>query len=243
MVTVVPTRRREGIGTALLHHAAQAARDHDRTQLFTQARVGSPGAAFAVAAGAQAGMAESRYALDLTTLSWSRLDHLRPNAAGYALLSWTGPVPDEYLGQVAAVNAALSDAPHDEVEAELHWDLQQIRNANQRILTRNLRHYSVAVRHLASGNLVGLTQASVAPADAGWGTQELTVVAGPHRGHRLGMLLKVALLQVLSEREADLRMLITWTDDSNAHMNAINRTLGFQVLDQWTGFSLPLSAA
>lgn len=240
LVTVVPSRRREGIGTALLRCAAQAARDHDRTQLGLQARTGSPGEAFAVAAGARSGMAESRYALDLTTLSRARLSQLRPRAAGYTLLRWTGPVPDEHLGQVAAINSALSDAPHDDVEEELHWDIQQVRNANQRILSRNLRCYSVAARHLASGKLVGLTQASVAPADASWGTQELTVVVGPHRGRRLGMLLKVALLQLLPEREPDLRLLITWTADSNVHMNAINRALGFEVLDRWTGFSLPL---
>jgi hypothetical protein len=89
-----------------------------------------------------------------------------------ALLHWTGPAPQEYLGQVAAVSSALSDAPHDDADGELHWDVQQVRNTNRRILARRLRYCTVAAKHLASGELAGLTQAYVAPDDPAWGTAD-----------------------------------------------------------------------
>jgi GNAT superfamily N-acetyltransferase len=46
--------RRAGLGTALLRHAAGRARDHGHTDLTGSARAGSPGTAFAHAAGAHA---------------------------------------------------------------------------------------------------------------------------------------------------------------------------------------------
>ena len=42
-------------------------------------------------------------------------------------MSWTGPVPEELIEHMAALYAALSDAPHDpDVEPE-KWDAQRVR--------------------------------------------------------------------------------------------------------------------
>ncbi len=94
---------------------------------------------------------------------------------------------------------------------------------------QGLRHYSVAVRHEATGELAGLTEVSVDPADPEWGHQELTVVVRGHRGHRLGLLLKVAMLELLAEREPQVERIETYNAESNAHMVTINETLGYQV--------------
>src|SRR5215475_6107056 len=51
---VAPGSRRRGIGTALLAHAARQAEAAGRTLLMSDARVGSPGSAFADAVGANA---------------------------------------------------------------------------------------------------------------------------------------------------------------------------------------------
>ena len=58
-------------------------------------------------------------------------------------------------------------------------------------------------------------------------------MARPHRGHRLGLLLKLAMLDLLAAREPQLTRLITGNDDGNDHMIAINKQLGFRLLDRW----------
>jgi GNAT superfamily N-acetyltransferase len=238
MIAVDPSRRRQGAGTALLRHLTLSARRHGRVQLSAQARIGSAGEAFTIAAGGRPGTTRLRQSLDMTTLP-----RLPQNQApdGYSLLHWTGPTPEEYLGQVAAVSSALSDAPHDDADGELRWDVQQVRNANRRILARRLRYYTVAAQHLASGELAGLTQAYVAPDDPAWGSQDMTAVAPAHRGHGLGMRLKTELLRLLAEHEPALKHLVTGTADTNEPMNAINQALGFTVIAHWADFTLDLT--
>jgi RimJ/RimL family protein N-acetyltransferase len=49
-----------------------------------------------------------------------------------------------------------------------------------------------------------------------------------HRGHRLGLFLKIAMLRWLAEQEPQLRYLETWNAASNAHMIRVNEILGYQ---------------
>ena len=56
-----------------------------------------------------------------------------------------------------------------------------------------MHHYTVAGRHDATGELAALTEMAVDPADPGWGHQMFTAVT-KHRGHRLGLLMKIAML-------------------------------------------------
>jgi hypothetical protein len=64
--------------------------------------------------------------------------------------------------------------------------------------------YSVAARHDASGELAALTEMAVDPADPGWGHQLITGVISKHRGHRLGLLVKTAMLELLRATEPQL---------------------------------------
>jgi GNAT superfamily N-acetyltransferase len=57
-LVVHPSRRRAGLGTALVRHAAARAGHLGRAVLSAQAREGSPGAAFARALGAREGITE-----------------------------------------------------------------------------------------------------------------------------------------------------------------------------------------
>jgi GNAT superfamily N-acetyltransferase len=59
-IMVAPDRRRAGLGTLLLQHAAVRAREHGRTVLFAETRDGAPGSAFAAATGARPGITEAR---------------------------------------------------------------------------------------------------------------------------------------------------------------------------------------
>ena len=87
--------------------------------------------------------------------------------------------------------------------------------------------------------LAALTQLAVDPAEPAWGDQELTAVARPHRGHRLGLLTKVAMLELIAAREPRLAFIQTWNGETNAHMVAINETLGFRVTGRVNDWLLP----
>ena len=69
--------------------------------------------------------------LDVGTLEKGKLARLRGPAeraaAGYSLMSWAGPVPEEFIEQAAAVYNAMSDAPRDPEIAAAEWDAQRVR--------------------------------------------------------------------------------------------------------------------
>ncbi len=245
-VLVDPAHRRAGVGSALVRHAAERASRAGRSLLSADALADSPGSAFARAWGARPEIADVRRVLDVRALRPGELTRLRSRAegaaAGYALVSWEGPSPDDQLPAVAALNAATADMPRMADTQAQRWDTERVRMDEQRMMAQGLRHYTVAARSQA-GELAGLTQLSVDPSVPGWGFQEFTVVARPHRGHRLGLLVKVAMLELLADREPQVTRIITGNADSNEHMIAINAELGFTVLDRWEGWTLPARRA
>jgi GNAT superfamily N-acetyltransferase len=230
-------RRRRGIGTALAGHAIERARANGRTMLRGGAMEGSPGVAFAAAMGARQDMTEVRRVQDLDDVPQRRLAELRAKAEaaarGYSLVSWTGATPDEHVDQVAVVTMALEDAPHTAGHEPVHIDAARVRKDEERIAVQGLRYYSVAARCDETGELAGITQVGVDPEQPDWGYQELTAVTRPHRGHRLGLLIKVAMLEWLAEAEPGVRHIMTGNAFANRHMISINEELGYHVLDQW----------
>jgi hypothetical protein len=67
----------------------------------------------------------------------------------------------------------------------------------------------------------------------------MTAVARAHRGHRLGLLTKLAMLELVAAREPHLAFIETWNGEANAHMVAINETLGFRQTGRVTAWLLP----
>ena len=241
--TVHPAHRRAGLGAALVRHAAGRARESGRTVLAGYARGGAPGSAFAGAIGARPGLHHVGRVLRVTGMPAGRLATLRaqaePHAVGYALLSWDGPAPDDMVSGLAGINmSAWADMPRNAGEDAQRWDEHRVRLDERRMAAQGLRWYTVAARSLASGELAAFTQLGVDPAVPSWGLQELTAVARPHRGHRLGLLVKVAMLELLAEREPALAQIITGNADANQHMIAINAQLGFEVVDEWQYWEL-----
>ena len=232
-IQVAPGRRRHGRGTALLRHAAGRAIADGRRLLSGYAYAGSAGEAFARAAGAAAGQNEIRRVMDTGALSPERRADLRDAAlvasAGYSLVSWAGPTPAEHLDQVAALNRAGEDAPRDASHQELLWDGARVRAIDQRTQLYGTRAYTIMARHDTTGEPAGLTVVEVGPEPAGWGFQALTAVAREHRGHRLGLRLKLAMLERLAREESPLKRIVTSTGETNGHMISINETLGYYV--------------
>jgi GNAT superfamily N-acetyltransferase len=232
-VEVAPGRRRHGLGTALLRHAAGRAITGGRRLLNGYAVAGSPGEAFARSSGAAQGLNEIRRVLDTGALSPERMAGLRDAAqaasAGYSLVSWAGPTPEEHLDQVAKLNRAGDDAPHDPSHQEMVWDAARVRATDQRARLHGVQPYTVMARHDATGEPAGLTMVEVGPEQPEWGYQALTAVAREHRGHRLGLRLKLAMLDLLARREPQVKHILTSNSEPNRHMIGINETLGYRV--------------
>jgi GNAT superfamily N-acetyltransferase len=236
-VIVPPDRRRKGNGTELLAHMAGEAAAAGRTLLMSMTRVGAPAERFAAETGGTASMREVRRALPVDEALRSRLPRLRasaePHAAGYSLRAWDGLTPDDLVAGICAVYTALGDAPHEDTFEPAAWDAERLRAAEQRVLAENASWHSVAAIEAATGEVAAVTQVNVSPRQPAWGWQEITAVTRHHRGHRLGLLVKVAMLDLLAEREPELRRIVTFNAEQNDHMIAVNEQLGYQVSDHF----------
>jgi GNAT superfamily N-acetyltransferase len=246
-VAVHPARRRAGLGRALLAHAAARASRAGRSALSGDAIAGSPGEAFCRAVGARQGISETTRVLRTGVLPPERLARLRSRAGaaarGYSLEAWEGAVPADQRAAVAAVTTDAEDRPIDPGQEAQAWDAERVRLTDVRIAAQGLRFYTVAARHDASGELAGLTSLGVDPLDPGWGLQELTAVARRHRGHRLGLLLKIGMLDLLAEREPHVRCVLTGNADGNKHMIAINDELGYEPVGRESTWEVDVAAA
>ncbi len=236
-LTVRPEARRRGTGRALLRHAAARAQADGRSVLAWETRGGTPGEPFSRSAGATPEFVDIQRVQDLGRLETSTLVALRESAeraaADYSLVSWTGLVPEELLEQVAQLFAALNDAPRSQDSEPGVWDARRVRERVNALRPRfGLREYSVAARHDASGELAALTQVAVDPADHGWGHQMITAVTRKHRGHRLGLLVKTAMLEALRISEPQIERIDTWNAEANRHMIAVNEALGYRIAGQ-----------
>jgi GNAT superfamily N-acetyltransferase len=232
---VHPDSRREGIGSALLRHAAMRAAGHGRSVLRDWALQRTAGAAFAARVGATAGLIDARRVLPLGQIPAGRVAALREQAAraaaGYSLVSWEGRTPDQYLSGFAEVLNAANDMPHDPGQDEEVWDANRVRELDEARELRGRHVYSVAALHAASGEMTAITDVEADPESPTWGYQLLTAVTRPHRGHRLGLLVKAAMLEWLAEAEPQLERIITGNAAVNEHMIAINQQLGYELLE------------
>jgi hypothetical protein len=207
----------------------------------------SAGEAFARALGAQYRMTGLFPVLRLRSIPAGRLAALRAKAesasAGYSLLTWDGATPEDRLAAVVPLYEAEEDAPRPAGEEAPHWDVARLQAEDRRIADQGLRFYTVAARPDPGGDVVAITQLGVDPAQPDWAVQELTAVARPHRGHRLGLRVKVAMLDLLAAREPQVTRILTHNAGGNKHMIAINTELGFEVLEQERSWELQTARA
>ena len=249
LICVHPEHRRRGTGTALLRHVAERAAANDRTVLGTFVWQGTPGEEYALHAGATAGLVDARRVLDVGEQAYARVAALHESAArsasGYSLVSWSGPAPDEFMDRVAGLHNAMNDAPRDEGMEEARWDADRVRRQIYGLLTAlGGRFHEVAAIHDATGEMAALTMVELDTEIPEWGNQGITAVTRQHRGHRLGMLVKTAMLAKLATAEPTLKHILTGNAAVNDHMIAINEALGFEMLQpQLQNYDLPVEAA
>lgn len=130
-VHTVPSRRRRGHGSVMLHHLEQVAREHGRTLLDAEATwphhapadgAGTPGADFATRHGFGLALGDVQRRLDLP-VDEALLDRLSsdaaPHHAAYTLCSWAGPIPEALVQGWVELSASLvTEAPVGERDVE-----------------------------------------------------------------------------------------------------------------------------
>jgi RimJ/RimL family protein N-acetyltransferase/GNAT superfamily N-acetyltransferase len=238
---VAPASRRRGIGTELLRHTAARVTANGRSAIDSAALHGSAGAAFAAAAGATVALDEARRVLDLRKAPGGEFARLRATAAEraavYRVVTWTGPTPEQYVEQIAGLLSAMNDAPAAAEWEDERWDADRVRQRwDGWVRVSPSRVYSAAALHEATGEMAALTQIRIDPTVPSWGNQGLTVVTRPHRGHRLGLLVKAAMLEWLADAEPALERIGTGNAPSNQYMIAVNEELGYELVEPGASF-------
>lgn len=147
----------------------------------------------------------------------------------YALHSWVGPVPERWHADFAVLATRMStDAPTAGLEMEEDvWDVDRVIEANAREETSPRTRVTTAVEHAPTGRLVGYTALSVPRQPHRAVDQYATLVLREHRGHRLGMLLKLANLAHLDDTFPGRPSVMTYNAEENRHMLDVNERLGF----------------
>ncbi len=236
-LAVTPTARRRGVGRALTAEVERLARQQGRTTLLgycdevpgSQGCSGSRRAAQAL--GFDVVQTEVRRDIDLP-LPAERVEQLErtclPHAAGYAITTWHDASPDELVDDLAELSRQMStDVPKDEVDwrAEV-WDAARLRRDEQLRLAMDRSWVGAAAVHVPTGRAVAFTCMGWPRSEPTRAYQWETLVAEPHRGHRLGLLVKLAGLQELAGRSPRTRFISTWNAQENAPMIFVNDVLG-----------------
>jgi GNAT superfamily N-acetyltransferase len=244
---VHPAARRRGIGRELLRHEGGRAAANGRSLFGSPVTAGTDGDAFARAVGARLDLEEVRRVQYLREIPPGKIASLRASAdkaaVGYSLVTWTGVTPDEYCGPLASVVNAFNDAPHGENDEPENWDAERIRErANSVVRAGLFRSYSVAALCDSTGEMVAYSAVIIDPEQPQWGFQQLTAVVRTHRGHRLGLLVKTAMLDWLAEAEPRVEWIATGNAAANEHMIAINEQLGYKVVEPgWRFYEMPVA--
>ncbi len=255
-VTTIEGHRRRGHASAMLAHVEQVARERGRTILGGEAYwpydagpegSGSPGREFARAHGYDLALGDVQRRLALPVAE-GLLDSLAAEAAthhaAYTLRSWVGPVPDELVSEWADISASLmTEAPTGDLELEPEVaDAATVREEESLLVKQGrLKYHTVAIDE--TGRIAAYTDLVTTEHERDRAYQWGTLVRQEHRGHRLGLAVKVANLRQLQGARPDLAQLTTFNAEVNEHMIGVNERLGFVPVERLGEFQKRLSTA
>jgi len=232
---VLPSRRREGHGRALLEALLAASAERGRRTVLGEAAwpVGvtdAPAREFAEASGFELDILDAHRELLLPAEGLPAL----VVAPGYRVRSWRGTCPEEWVEEYADVRRLLvQEAPSGDAGLENEfWDATRVRHEEERWAEQR-RTPQVSVALTEAGALVGHTQL-LFPGDSDEVYQWDTLVLPAHRGHGLGLALKVHTMHESADLLAGRRRIHTYNAASNAPMIRVNEALGFRQV-AWVG--------
>jgi GNAT superfamily N-acetyltransferase len=231
---VDPPLRRRGVGTALVRAITDVSAEVGRDLLMSAAWVGSAGVGFLHHHGLEQASVAAKRRLYPRTLPRPGDDALlaqaRAASPAYDLRHYVGPLPDDLVEQMVDTAAAINDAPLDDLELE-DDDITAARlSAYDRAQAAQQHRLYRVVAFGPDGAPAAHTVVAVDGLRPHYADQHDTTVRRGHRGHRLGLRLKLEMLQWLREAEPQLTHVDTWNAESNRHMIAVNDAIGCTVV-------------
>ncbi len=244
-VFVHPDHLRRGHGSRMMAHLVEVSRGHGRTVLNSEASwpydapadgAGTPGAEFLRAHGFGFGIGDVMRSLDLP-VDDRLLDDLAaeaaPHHAAYELRSWVGRVPTELeVGWAELVASLMVEAPVGDMEREHESaDVDELRRHQAMIEGQGRTLFNTAALD-DTGSLVAYSNLAISIHDPANAFQWGTLVRKDHRGHRLGLAVKVANLRLFQGSDPVATRLLTWNAEVNSHMVGVNERLGFRPVER-----------
>jgi len=232
-VTVHREHRRRGVGRALYAAATDRRRSAGRTSACGELCVVDDDGplVFARSMGADSVHEEDHLMLELPLSE----DHLRELAAtgasDYEIVTWQGRCPDDLIDAYAEMRTQMNqDVPSGELDHEAVVMTPERIRAGEERLSKSYDIVVAAARR-ADGVLGGYSLVFL-PRGRDQVLQDDTLVMPAHRGHRLGLALKLATYAVVTAEHPDRATLHTWTDPENHAMYATNRAFGYRPVER-----------
>jgi GNAT superfamily N-acetyltransferase len=248
-VRVHPDRRRQGHGSAMMAEVLRRTSRAGRTTVWVGGAADDAAVpAFLDRFGFRYASHDARRKQLLADVDADAVARLRrsaePHAADYELLRLTPPLSDELMSEVAEVAESINDAPMGDLTYEREvYDLSLMKDVEAARIGRGDRLYRVVARHRRTGRLAGHTVVITNPLRPTRGAQGDTAVARDHRGHRLGLLLKIEMMAWLAETEPRLEHIETWNQADNGYMISVNEAIGYRLDRVFNMYELTLDAA
>jgi GNAT superfamily N-acetyltransferase len=239
-VYVPPEHRRQGIGGALLARSEEITLAQGRTTLLGDVRVpldeDTDDSRWAEARGYARANEDGVKIVDLAATA-ERLPALEAQAAerlgDYRLEWWLDPAPEEHLASLAAAASRfVEEIPLGDLD--LHpqkLTAERLRGREER-RARQRRQQLTVVALAPSGEVAGYTNLTLSPHAPRLTEIGDTLVLPDHRGHRLGLAMKVLLHQKVRELFPGAEIIATGNATTNSFMNAVNEQLGYELVDR-----------
>jgi GNAT superfamily N-acetyltransferase len=226
-IRVHPSRRRGGVGTALLAATLpQVRRDNRRLVLGFGVTDGGAGATWAAGLGFRTVHRDVFQKLRLRECDpalW-RL----PAPPGFRLASWVGSAQPDLVDSFARARTAIHDAPrHDSSYTAPLWTAERVRLAEEDLLRRGIEHRVVVAVDEATNAVAGLTEVEIHPNRSYLGYQGDTAVLADFRGRGLGRFMKAAMVRWLTADKPEMTSVVTSTAADNTHMIRVNHQIGY----------------
>ena len=233
-IDVHPDHRGHRHGDAVLAFLLDRARAEGRTSVGGNSWDAPGPRAFATRHGFEAKAVEVNRRQHLQKIDREELDRLHADAlahaADYELVRRAGATPEDELPAMAAMTAAINDAPTDDLDIEDEvFPPERVAAYETAQLAKGDALFRVVARHRETGELGGQTVVVVEGERPHLAHQHDTSVVRAHRGHRLGVLLKTEMLRWLAEEQPQIETVDTWNAESNDHMISVNQALGYEV--------------
>ena len=237
-VNVRPEWRRRRIGTALHAAAQERLRSAGRTTVIGEANEpvsgGSAAVSFAESLGYASEHVEHHLVLPLPVPD-EQVERLRaslPDLDGYELVTWGDRCSDEHLAAYCRMRTQMeADVPTGELDLEVvEFDEERVRTSESRLAVAH-HQLHVAARRIADGVVGGFSMVLL-PKGEDQALQFDTLVMPEHRGHRLGLLMKLDTLDRVHADHPDRTVFHTWTAADNTAMQATNKRFGYTLVER-----------